>query len=54
LDVNGRTIKLLSNQRYTEGDFQVTWIAGGIPGGIYFCRLSIDNQSAITKITHLK
>ena len=54
LDVNGRIIKLLSNQRYTEGDFQVKWIAGGIPGGIYFCRLSIENQSAITKITHLK
>jgi uncharacterized protein (DUF1501 family) len=39
VDVNGKVVQTLFNDRPPKGEYQVAWDAGGLPAGAYYCRL---------------
>ena len=54
LNVVGQKVATLTNQRQSAGSYSVMFNADGIPSGIYFVRLSTENNTSLKKITLIK
>jgi hypothetical protein len=44
-DVSGREVALLVDAVQTAGEHDATWHAGGVPSGIYYCRLQAGGRT---------
>jgi hypothetical protein len=44
LDVQGRRVRVLLNARFEAGRHVVNWNARGLDAGVYFVRLTLDDQ----------
>ena len=44
-DVLGREVVTLLNERRAAGSFSAIWDAGKVPSGIYYCRMTAQNES---------
>lgn len=53
-DVLGREVKTLVSERQAAGTHPVTFDAGNLPSGVYFCRLEVGTYSATKKLLLLK
>jgi hypothetical protein len=53
-NLRGQLIETLVDGRLTAGEYDVTWDAGGVPSGLYFYRLSVNEFSVSNKMTLLK
>ena len=53
-DVGGRLVGTLVRERREAGVHEVSWDAAGMPGGIYFCRLSASGYSTTKKMILMK
>jgi hypothetical protein len=53
-DLTGREIATLVNERKPTGSYQVEWNAGGLPSGVYFCRLQAGGNVETKKLFLLK
>ena len=53
-DVLGRKVSTLINERKAPGSYTISFNANGLSSGIYFARLSTDNNIQIKKMTLLK
>lgn len=53
-DVSGRQVALLGNQNYASGKHQVTWDASAYPSGLYYCHITIGDETVVKKmsVTH--
>ncbi|MGE5498633.1 MAG: YCF48-related protein, partial [Syntrophothermus sp.] len=49
-DILGKLVKVLVDEWQREGEHKVTWTAGNLASGIYFCRLSSGKYSETKKI----
>lgn len=54
MDMLGREITTLVNERKQSGSFTEPWNAEGIPSGVYFYRLQFENKSQVKKLSLLK
>ena len=54
VDLQGRTVEQLVNNRLTAGRITYTWNAARYPSGIYFANLEINGRQTIRKMTLLK
>ena len=54
MNLNGKTINVLSDQYFHPGNHFVTFSDQKIPRGIYFINISHKNGSETQKITYLK
>ncbi len=52
--VSGQTATVLKDSIQRAGNYSVTWNAGGMPSGIYFCTLRIKGLTATRKMLLLK
>lgn len=52
-DITGRELDILTNEVQLPDEHQVTYEASGLPQGIYFVRLCIDNQMVVKNIMKL-
>lgn len=50
----GEHVGTLVDERRMPGSYEVTWNAGGMPSGIYICRMVSKNQSTFRKLVLLK
>ena len=53
-DANGRHVEKLLYGSYKAGEYNISWIATGFPSGIYFIRLSMQNELHTSKVVLLK
>jgi hypothetical protein len=53
-DARGRLVATLLNGLYEPGEHVVHWAAARLPSGLYFCRLSSDNNVRWTKALLLR
>ncbi len=53
-DIAGRMIETLKDGSETAGSHVVTWDAGGLSSGVYFCRLQAETGSQTRKMIFLK
>lgn len=53
-DVLGRKVALLLNETKMPGVYTTQWDAGGIPSGVYFCRLEAAGLVSMKKIIVLR
>lgn len=53
-NLNGQLVETLVNKHKTPGSYTVTWNAGEISSGLYFCKLTSNNQAITKKILLLK
>jgi hypothetical protein len=53
-DIGGGRAALLVDRRQGPGEYAVSWDAGGVPGGVYFYRLSSGGGSVTRKMLLLK
>jgi hypothetical protein len=53
-DVLGRTVATLVNGGLPPGSYREPFDAGDLPGGVYFCRLTADGSSLVTKMLLLR
>jgi len=53
LDVNGKIISEMEAKEYKKGMNQITWNAGQMQAGLYFCMLRIGNKVSTTKFVKL-
>lgn len=53
-DVLGRKVATLANGRESAGVHSVTFDAGRLPSGVYFCRLSTGGKTAVRKMLLVK
>ncbi|MFB3908638.1 MAG: T9SS type A sorting domain-containing protein [Candidatus Eisenbacteria bacterium] len=50
IDVSGRTVAVLASERLGAGPHEAQWDATGLPGGVYFCRLSTAASDATLRL----
>ncbi|MBE0644708.1 MAG: hypothetical protein IH600_11560 [Bacteroidetes bacterium] len=50
LDAFGRTVRLIEEGRRPRGQYSVLLDAGGLPSGIYFCRLETPHRTQLRKL----
>jgi len=50
----GQEIKMLVNDSQPDGNYLVQWNACGLPEGIYFYRLQVDNRIILNKILKIQ
>jgi hypothetical protein len=53
-DVSGREVGMLMDGVQKAGEYAVPWNAAGFPSGVYFCRLSADNERRVTKLALIR
>jgi hypothetical protein len=53
-DLLGRQLTSLAGGLYNAGDHEVTWGAGSLSSGIYFVRLTTEDENITRKLTLLK
>ena len=53
-DVMGHEVAELINQRQEAGDHEIVWNASGIASGVYFCRISAGDFTAVRKLILMK
>jgi hypothetical protein len=59
-DIAGREVAMVVHREYPAGQHSVVWetnsLEGGDvrPSGVYFCRMQVDDKSAVMTIVHLK
>jgi hypothetical protein len=57
-DIRGRLVKQLADAFYSAGNYAITWDGGRLPSGVYFLKLSADDDgeisSSTTKVLYLK
>ena len=53
-DVLGREIATLVNEVQEPGEYSVSWDAGAVPSGVYYCQLRAGSFSSIKKMVLLK
>ncbi len=46
----GQEIRTLADEEYSDGAHRVTWDAGNLPSGVYFCRLTTPVNSETRKM----
>jgi hypothetical protein len=51
LDMLGREVATLTNEKQNEGTYSVRWNATNVPSGMYFCRLRADGFSETIRIS---
>jgi photosystem II stability/assembly factor-like uncharacterized protein len=49
-DITGQKVRVLMNAQKPAGDYRVEFNATGLPAGIYFYRLTVDNKSVTKKL----
>lgn len=49
-DMTGRELSVLSNEVMTAGEHQISWEAGNVPNGIYFCTISTADNKITQKV----
>jgi hypothetical protein len=52
-DITGRNVAILADEVQLPGEHKVTYEASGLPKGIFFVRLCIDNQMVVKNIMKL-
>ena len=50
----GQEVAQLVDEVRSAGVYQASWDAGALPSGVYFCRLTAGNFSALRKMTFVK
>ena len=53
-DVTGRLVRVLINENQKSGSYQRTLDLSELAQGIYFVRLSVDNQTTVQKLILLR
>ncbi|MCD6162750.1 MAG: T9SS type A sorting domain-containing protein [candidate division Zixibacteria bacterium] len=53
-DILGKKVETLASTIQPAGSYQINWNANEHPSGVYFCRLSIDDNSSVKKVVLLK
>jgi hypothetical protein len=53
-DILGRDVATLVNEVKGPGTYTVTWDAGGLPSGVYFCKLQANGFSDVKKAILMK
>jgi len=53
-DMLGREIATLVNEQLNAGSYEVSWLAGSYPSGVYFYKLVTDNFVNIKKMLLMK
>ncbi|MBO6779294.1 MAG: T9SS type A sorting domain-containing protein [Rhodothermales bacterium] len=53
-DALGRRVATLASGPFAAGDHEVTWLADGLPGGVYLYRLTAGSASVTRAMTLLK
>jgi len=53
-NVSGREVAVVADGKMNSGVHTVTWNAQDLPGGIYFARLTVGNDSRILKLVYMK
>lgn len=53
-NVSGREVAVIGDGKLSAGVHNVTWNAQDLPGGIYFARLTVGNESRILKLVYMK
>ena len=48
-DLSGQAVEVLVNEEQPIGEYQIQWDAGGLASGIYFYRLTVNNQTVTTR-----
>jgi hypothetical protein len=54
INVLGEVVSTLANGTLTAGIHEFNFNAGGLPSGIYFCRLSAGEKVSIMKMNLIK
>ena len=49
-DITGRSVELLVDESQHPGRYRVNFEGGGLPSGVYFARLSVNDRSGIRKM----
>jgi len=50
LDVLGRVVTTLKDGRENPGEHSIRWDAGGVPAGVYFCRLETEGPARTIRL----
>jgi len=53
-DILGNEIQTLFNEEIPAGNYEITWDASGLPGGVYFCKLKCGSSTDINKMILMK
>jgi len=53
-DVTGRVVESLVNGYQEQGNYELTWNAGGLPSGLYFVKLTADKFTQTQKLMLIK
>jgi hypothetical protein len=53
-DVLGREVAQLVNARTNAGSYQITWFAGDVPSGAYFCKITAGDYVDVKKMILVK
>ena len=54
VDMEGRAVETLVDERRTAGEHAAVWTADGCESGVYCCVLSVDGDSARRKVVLLR
>jgi|GEM_PF-3452835 len=54
MDVLGRVVATLKDGRENRGEHTVRWDAGGVPSGVYFCRLESEGQARTIRLVLIR
>ena len=47
-DYTGKSVQLIINDQFPEGQSKISWNAAKVPSGIYFIRVSVGNSNTVT------
>jgi hypothetical protein len=53
-DVYGKLLRTLVNEKQTAGTYNVVFSAGNLPGGFYFCRLNVGEETKTTGVVLIR
>ena len=53
-DILGQEVEILINKKQNPGNYEVTWNAGNLTSGVYFCRLQVGSFIETRKMILLR